>query len=92
MKTERNSVTARKENADLAVELLAKAARALNQIPEEKMTFQDIINMIKVAVPLERISRGLPSRLTGDETEYSELISVEELQEIIRDLKEKAYC
>lgn len=48
----------RKRHADVAVELLEKAAGALKMIPEDEIKASDISRMVEVATKLERISRG----------------------------------
>lgn len=48
----------RKRHADLAVQMLLKAARALQRIPEDEIKAQDISRFVETASKLERISRG----------------------------------
>lgn len=49
----------RKRHANLAVDMLEKAANALAQIPEDEIKATDISRMVDVASKLERISRGV---------------------------------
>ena len=48
----------RERHADLAVEMLEKAARALQAIPDVEGRASDVTRMVDVASKLERISRG----------------------------------
>lgn len=48
----------RKRHADLAHDMLLKAAQALKFIPEDEVKAADISRMVEVASKLERISRG----------------------------------
>ena len=48
----------RKKHADLAVDMLVKAAKALKVIPEDEIKASDISRMVETASKLERISRG----------------------------------
>lgn len=48
----------RKRHADIAVAMIAKAAKALMKIPEEEIKASDISRMVETASKLERISRG----------------------------------
>lgn len=48
----------RKKHADLAVDMLVKAAKALKIIPEDEIKPADISRMVETASKLERISRG----------------------------------
>ena len=48
----------RKRHANVAVAMIAKAAKALQKIPEEEIKAADISRMVDVASKLERISRG----------------------------------
>lgn len=48
----------RKRHADLAVDMLVKAAKALKKIPEDEISAREISQMVDTASKLERISRG----------------------------------
>lgn len=48
----------RKRHTQLAVDMLEKAARAMNMIPDEEMTALDVNRFAETASKLERISRG----------------------------------
>ena len=48
----------RKNHADIAVHMLDKALKALQRIPTEELTMQDIARAVDVASKLERLSRG----------------------------------
>ncbi len=48
----------RKRHADLASSMLLKAARSLEQIPDDEIKMGDISRMVDIASKLERISRG----------------------------------
>ena len=48
----------RNRHAGIAKAMIVKAGRALNRIPEDEITPNDISRMIDVASKLERISRG----------------------------------
>ena len=48
----------RNRHAGMAKALIVKAGRALNRIPDDEITMNDISRMIDVASKLERISRG----------------------------------
>ena len=48
----------RKRHANLAVDMLEKAAAALAEIPDDEIKAADISRMVDVASKLERISRG----------------------------------
>ena len=48
----------RKRHAKLASDMLLKAAKALETLPEEEIKAADVSRMVDVAAKLERISRG----------------------------------
>ena len=48
----------RNRHAGLAKAMIVKAGRALNRIPDEEITMNDVSRMVDVASKLERISRG----------------------------------
>lgn len=48
----------RKRHADMAKAMLIKAAKALQQIPDDEIKASDISRMVDVATKLERISKG----------------------------------
>lgn len=50
--------TMRKRHAELAEDVLAKAATALKKIPPDKITAADVCRMIEVGSKLERLARG----------------------------------
>lgn len=51
-------VKMRKRHAKLASDMLTKAAKALDKIPEEEIKASDLSRMVDVASKLERLSRG----------------------------------
>jgi hypothetical protein len=58
----------RKNHTDIAKQMLIKALKALQQIPTEEMTMQDIARAVDVAAKLERISRGEATERTEGKT------------------------
>ena len=59
----------RKNHVDIAKAMLVKALQALQRIPVDEMTPQDIAKMVDVAAKLERISRGeATERTEGTQT------------------------
>lgn len=48
----------RKNHVGIAQAMLTKALKALQRIPEDELTPQDIARMVDIAAKLERISRG----------------------------------
>lgn len=48
----------RKNHVGIAQAMLAKALKALQRIPEDELTPQDVARMVDIASKLERISRG----------------------------------
>lgn len=48
----------RKRHADLAKSMLIKAAKALQNLPDDEIKAQDISRMVDIATKLERISKG----------------------------------
>ena len=51
-------VKMRKRHAKLASDMLTKAAKALDHLPEEEIKASDLSRMVDVASKLERLSRG----------------------------------
>lgn len=51
-------VKMRKRHAKLASDMLLKAAKALETLPDEEIKASDVSRMVDVAAKLERISRG----------------------------------
>lgn len=51
-------VKMRKRHAQIASDMLAKAANALKELPEDEIRAGDISRMVDIASKLERISRG----------------------------------
>lgn len=47
-----------KDHADLAAQMVRKAAKRLLTIPEEELTAADIVRLVDVGVKIERLSRG----------------------------------
>lgn len=48
----------RKDHADLAAQMVRKAAKRLLTIPEEELSAADIVRLVDVGVKIERLSRG----------------------------------
>lgn len=48
----------RKDHAELASQMIKKAAKRLLLIPEEELSAADIVRMFDIGVKIERISRG----------------------------------
>lgn len=48
----------RRRHAELAEDMLVRAANALNRIPEDKITAADVCRMVEVGSKLERLARG----------------------------------
>lgn len=48
----------RKDHAELASQMIKKAAKRLLLIPEEELTAADIVRMFDIGVKIERLSRG----------------------------------
>ena len=47
-----------KDHADLAAQMVRKAAKRLLTIPEEELSAADIVRLVDVGVKIERLSRG----------------------------------
>lgn len=47
-----------KDHADLAAQMVQKAAKRLLTIPEEELSAADIVRLVDVGVKIERLSRG----------------------------------
>lgn len=59
----------RKNHADIARAMLAKALKAMQGLPAEEMTPADIVRMVDIASKLERMSRGeATERIEGKQT------------------------
>ena len=56
--TERAILKMRKDHADLAAQMVKKAAKRLLTIPEEEISAADIVRLVDVGVKIERLSRG----------------------------------
>ena len=56
----------RKRHADLATEMLVKAAKALERIPDYEIKASDISKMVETATKLERLSRGDTSEVVEE--------------------------
>jgi hypothetical protein len=48
----------RKDHAELASQMIKKAAKRLLLIPEEELTAADVVRMFDIGVKIERLSRG----------------------------------
>lgn len=55
---EREILKMRKDHADLAAQMIKKAARRLLTISEEQLSAADIARLVDVGVKIERLSRG----------------------------------
>jgi hypothetical protein len=84
--------TMRKTHTAIAGQMLVKALKALQSLPVEDMTMQDIARAVDVAAKLERLSRGeatertegnanISGKITIASDPYDEL-SVEELRKL----------
>ena len=61
----------RKDHAELASQMIKKAAKRLLLIPEEELSAADIVRMFDIGVKIERLSRGAPTenrQITGEIT------------------------
>jgi hypothetical protein len=61
----------RRDHAELASQMIKKAAKRLLLIPEEELSAADIVRMVDVGVKIERLSRGAPTenrQITGEIT------------------------
>lgn len=61
----------RKDHAELASQMIKKAAKRLLLIPEEELSAADIVRMFDIGVKIERISRGEATenrQITGEIT------------------------
>ncbi|MDR1630081.1 MAG: hypothetical protein LBS36_07720 [Oscillospiraceae bacterium] len=56
--SERAILKMRKDHADLAAQMIKKAAKRLLTIPEEEIEAKDIARLVDVGVKIERLSRG----------------------------------
>ena len=56
--------TMQKNHVNIANQMLIKAMKALQRIPAEEMTMQDIARAVDVGTKLERLSRGEPTSIT----------------------------
>ena len=84
----------RKNHTNIAAAMLTKALDALEMIPADDMTMQDIARAVDVAAKLERLSRGEATERTEGQTELTgklavavdpfEGLTTEELREYIR--------
>lgn len=55
---QRSILKMRKDHADLAAQMVKKAAKRLLTIPEEELSASDIVRLVDVGVKIERLSRG----------------------------------
>ena len=64
----------RKNHVGIAQAMLTKALKALQRIPEDELTAQDVARMVDIASKLERISRGeATERTEGKQTVAGEV-------------------
>ena len=84
----------RKNHVDIAKQMLIKSLKALQMIPVEEMSMQDIARAVDIAAKLERLSRGevtertegsttVGGRLTVSNDPYEEM-TTEELKKLLK--------
>ena len=66
----------RKNHVGIAEQMLVKALKALQKIPVEEMTMQDIARAVDVGAKLERLSRGEATERTESKNEISGKVTV----------------
>ena len=68
---EKDILEMRDRHAKLATAMLAKAARALQKIPEDEIKPQDVSRMVEVAYKLERLARGETTEIVDGKMEHT---------------------
>ncbi|WHH58296.1 hypothetical protein [Petroclostridium sp. X23] len=75
----------KKRHADLATDMLAKAAKGLKNLSLKEMTAANITMMIDIAAKLERVSRGEPDSITEERRRVEDIAANKAIETLATD-------